>query len=210
MNATGLYSRVQVDVASSAAVGQAGGVPLTETVRATGLDEALSQALGSWRRPLAQHDPGKILLDLALMLALGGDCLADVASLRAEPHVYGQVASDPTISRLLTLLAGDVDAAEHAISTARRRAREAAWSRAGRHAPSHHVTAKNPLVIDLDATLVTAHSEKENAQARFKRGFGFHPRLVFADHGEGGSGEMLACLLRPGNAGSNTSGDTRP
>ncbi|MCT1999499.1 transposase, partial [Brachybacterium muris] len=61
MNTTGLYPRVQVDVAPSAAVGQAGGVLLTETVRATGLDRALSQALGPWRRPLAQHDPGKIL-----------------------------------------------------------------------------------------------------------------------------------------------------
>lgn len=207
MNTTGLYPRVQVDVAPSAAVGQAGGVLLTETVRATGLDQALSVALTPWRRPLAQHDPGKILLDLALTLAVGGDCLADVASVRAEPDVYAQVASDPTISRLLTLLASDVDAAERAIDTARRRAREAAWSRAGKHAPNHRVTAKPPLVIDLDATLVTAHSEKEDARATFKKGFGFHPLLAFADHGPDGGGEMLTCLLRPGNAGSNTAAD---
>ena len=207
VNSTGLYPRVQVDVAPSAAVGQAGGVLLTETVRATGLDQALSAALAPWRRPLARHDPGKIVLDLALTLALGGDCLADVATVRAEPGVYGPVASDPTISRLLTLLATDVDAAERAIATARRRARESAWALAGQHAPNHAVTAKNPLVIDLDATLVTSHSEKEEARATFKKGFGFHPLLAFVDHGAGGSGEMLACLLRPGNAGSNTAAD---
>lgn len=207
MNTAGLYPRVQVDVAPSAAVGQAGGVLLTETVRATGLDQALSVALTPWRRPLAQHDPGKILLDLALTLAVGGDCLADVASVRAEPDVYGQVASDPTISRLLALLASDVDAAERAIDTARGCAREAAWSRAGKHAPNYRVTAKTPLVIDLDATLVTVQSEKEDARSTFKKGFGFYPLLAFADHGPDGGGEMLTCLLRPGNAGSNTAAD---
>ena len=122
MKTTGLYPRVQVDVAEVPAVGNAGGVLLTETVRATGLDGELSKALGPWRRPLASHDPGKILLDLALMLALGGDCLAVVSSLWAEPEAYGPVASDPTISRLLTVLAGDVEEAERAIAAARRAA----------------------------------------------------------------------------------------
>ena len=141
------------------------------------------------------------------MLALGGDCLADVSSLRAEPEVYGPVASDPTISRLLTALASDADKAERAIGTARRAARETAWDLAGHHAPGHGATAADPLVIDLDATLVTAHSEKEQARPTFKKGFGFHPLLAFADHGSAGGGEMLACLLRPGNAGSNTAAD---
>lgn len=207
MNTTGLYPRVHVDVAPVPAVGSAGGVLLTETVRATGLDRGLTRALAPWRRPLAQHDPGKILLDLALMLAVGGDCLADVASLRSEPEVYGPVASDPTISRLLTVLARDVETAERAINTARRDARAIAWELAGDHAPGARATASDPLVIDLDATLVTAHSEKEQARATFKKGFGFHPLLAFADHGNEGSGEMLACLIRPGNAGSNTAAD---
>lgn len=207
MKTTGLYPRVQVDVAKVPAVGNAGGVLLTETVRATGLDQHLSTALSPWRRPLASHDPGKVLIDLAVMLALGGDCLADVSSLRAEPEVYGPVASDPTISRLLTALASDADKAERAIGTARRAARETAWDIAGQHAPGHGATAADPLVIDLDATLVTAHSEKEQARPTFKKGFGFHPLLAFADHGSAGGGEMLACLLRPGNAGSNTAAD---
>ena len=207
MKTTGLYPRVQVDVAEVPAVGNAGGVLLTETVRAAGLDQQLTRALAPWRRPLASHDPGKILLDLALTLAVGGDCLADVSSLGAEPELYGPIASDPTISRLLTVLASDVDDAERAIATARRAARRTAWNLAGQHAPGNGATTADPLVIDLDATLVTAHSEKEHAAPTFKKGFGFHPLLAFADHGPAGGGEMLTCLLRPGNAGSNTAAD---
>jgi hypothetical protein len=80
-------------------VSQAGGVLLVETVRKTGLDQAISAALGPWRKQRAVHDPGKVLLDVALAVALGGDCLADVGMLWAEPAVFGPVASDPTVSR---------------------------------------------------------------------------------------------------------------
>ena len=105
------YPRVRVDTAGVPAVGQAGGVLLTDTVTAAGLDTALSAALIRWRKPLAVHDPGKVVLDLAVMLALGGDCLADIGLLRAEPGVYGRVASDPTVSRTVDALAADAPAA---------------------------------------------------------------------------------------------------
>jgi Transposase DDE domain group 1 len=169
---TGLYPRVRVDTSATAAVGQAGGVLLTRTVTATGLDRALSAALVRWRKPLAVHDPGKIITDLALSLALGGDCLADLAVLRAEPGVYGRVASDPTVSRAIATLAGDAPAVLKAIDTARAAARERAWQLAGRHAPDHGSDAKQPLVIDLDATLLTSHSEKENAAPTFNAASG--------------------------------------
>ena len=201
------YPRVQVDTADVPAVGSAGGVLLTETVRAAGLDTALSAALVPWRRPLAIHDPGKVVLDLALTLALGGDCLADVALLRAEPGVYGRVASDPTVSRTIDALAADAPEALKAINTARASARAAVWARAGEHAPGHATDAGAPLVIDIDATLVTSHSEKEQAAPTFKRGFGHHPLWSFVDHGHEGSGEPLSVLLRAGNAGSNTAAD---
>jgi hypothetical protein len=61
--------------------------------------------------------------------------------------------------------------------------------------------------VDLDATLVTAHSEKEQAAPTFKRGYGFHPLCAFVDHSAAGTGEALAIRLRPGNAGSNTAAD---
>ena len=204
---TGLYPRLHVDTAGSAAVGQAGGVLLVETIRAGGIDRSMSTTLRPWRKPLAVHDPGKILLDLAVSLALGGDCLADVNLLRAEPVVFGPVASDPTVSRLIDILARDADRALAAIETVRAGARARVWGLAGAHAPDHDTDARSPLVVDLDATLVTSHSEKEQAAPTFKRGYGFHPLLAFVDHGADGTGEPLHVMLRPGNAGSNTAAD---
>ena len=201
---TGIYPQPRVDTTKIAAVGQAGGVLLTETVRATALDKHLTAGLGRWRKPSATHDPAKVVLDLAIILALGGDCLSDIAALRAEPGLYARVASDPTVSRTITALANDPVRVLRAISTARQQARAVAWGLAGEHAPDTGISAADPLVIDLDATLVTAHSEKEQAPATWKKGFGFHPLAAFLDHGPGGTGETLAIKLRAGNAESNT------
>jgi len=204
---TGFYPRPRVDTSGRAAVGQAGGVLLTSTVRAAGLDVALSAAMAPWRPANAVHDPAKVLLDLALTLALGGDTCSDLAVVRAEPAVFGPVASDPTLSRTLARLAADVEKVLPAIDRARAAARARVWAAAGTHAPDHDADARHPLVVDVDATLVTAHSEKENARPTFKKGFGFHPLCAFVDHGAAGTGEPLAIALRPGNAGSNTAAD---
>jgi Transposase DDE domain group 1 len=206
-NRSGFYPCPNADTTGSMVVSQAGGLVLSETMRAVGLDQALSRKLARWRRPLAIHDPGKVVADLAVTLALGGDCLADIALIRAEPGVYGLVASDPTVSRTIARLAQDAPAALTAIAAARASARATAWRLAGRAAPDHDITAHQPLIIDVDATLVTAHSDKEGAAPTFKRGFGHHPLCAFVDHGPHGTGEPLAMLLRPGNAGSNTAAD---
>jgi len=184
-------------------VSHAGGLLLTETARVTGLQAGLSRELGRWRLPRTVHDPGKVVLDLAMAVALGGDCLADAGVLRAEPALFGPVASDPVISRLVTRLAADAPAALKAIGKARAAARGRAWQLAGPDAPG----ADGLLIADIDATLVTAHSDKEQAAPTWKKGYGFHPLTVFADHGAGGNGEPLAIMLRPGNAGSNTAAD---
>ena len=113
---TGFYPRLKFDTASAGAVGQAGGVLLTETITATGLGWELSAALAPWRKPLAAHDPAKVVTDLAITLALGGDCLADIAVLRAEPGVFGPVASDPTVSRTIDALAKNAPAALTALA----------------------------------------------------------------------------------------------
>lgn len=201
------YPSLRVDRTAAGVVSHAGGVVLTETARRVGLDRALSQALVPWRLGGAVHDPGKVLLDLAISLALGGDCLADVAVLRAEPAVFGSVASDPTVSRTIDRLAADPDRVLAAINAATATVRQQVWCLAGDRSPIHAATADSPVVIDLDATLVTAHSEKERAAPTYKRGFGFHPLLGFIDHGPGGTGESVAGMLRPGNAGSNTAAD---
>ena len=178
---------------------------LAEAARVTGLGEGLSAGLARWRAPRAVHDPRKILTDLAMTLALGGDCLADAAVLRTQPELAGPVASDPVISRLISTLAADAPRALRAIRTARAAARERAWALAGDRAPGGDGSL---IPVDLDATIVLAHSEKENAAPTWKKTFGlFHPLAAFADHGAGAGGEPLAIMLRPGKAGSNTASE---
>ena len=96
------------------AVGLAGAVLLTEAIRVTGLGDGLSQALAAWRRPSAVHEPGKVLSDLAVCVALGGRCLSDLSLLRCDKEVFGPVAFDPTVSRLVGTLADHVEAVEAA------------------------------------------------------------------------------------------------
>lgn len=200
---SGSYPRVRIEGGGRAVVSQAGGVLLVETVRKAGLDTAISAALTPWRKARAVHDPGKILLDVALAVALGGGCLADVAMLRAEPSVFGPVASDPTVSRLIDTLAATGPKALTAIRAARAEARRRVWRLAGREAPD----AGGAVTVDLDGVLVIAHSDKEGAAPTWKRTYGHHPLMGFVDHGPGGTGEPVAALLRPGNAGSNTAAD---
>jgi hypothetical protein len=204
MKITARRPKITVSADGSGIVSQAGTLLLTQTLRATGLDRGLAVALGRWRAPRAVHDPGKIVADLAAAVALGGDCLADIAVVRAEPGLFGPVASDPVVSRLVARLAADAPAALRAIRSARSAARQRAWALAGDAAPG----AGGELIpVDIDATIVTAYSEKDQAAPTWKKSFGFHPLTVFADHGPDGSGEPLAIVLRPGNAGSNTAAD---
>jgi hypothetical protein len=195
---TGRRTKITVSADGSGIVSQAGGLLLARTLQVTGMDRGLSAGLARWRPARAVHDPGKIVADLVMALALGADCLADVAVLRAQPQLFGPVASDPVVSRLISGLADGLPAALKAIRAARASARERAWSLAGPAAPG----AGGGLVpLDVDATIVTACSEKEQAAPTWKKTFGFHPLTVFADHGQEGSGEPLAIMLRPGTPG---------
>ena len=197
-------SKITVSADGRGLVSQAGVLLLAETLRVTGLGEGLSGALARWRAPRAVHDPGKILTDLVMTLALGGDCLADVAVLRAQPELAGPVASDPVVSRLVAALAAEGPRALRAVRTARAAARERAWALAGERAPG----ADGSLIpVNIDATIVLAHSEKQKASPTWKKTFGFHPLAAFADHGAGAGGEALAILLRAGSAGSNTAAE---
>jgi hypothetical protein len=196
--------KIMVSADGTGVVSQAGGLLLTRTLQVTGLNRGLEEALERWRPARAVHSPGKIVSDLAVALALGGDCLADVAMLRAEPGLFGPVASDPVVSRLVARLAREAPRALKAIRAARAAARARVWDLAGGAAPG----ADGGLVtVDIDATIVTACSEKEQARPTWKKTYGHHPLTVFADHGAVGAGEALVVLLRAGNAGSNTAAD---
>ncbi|MGW0084849.1 transposase [Streptomyces sp. NPDC003393] len=151
----GSYPCVRVEGGGRGVISQAGPVLLVETVRKSGLDAAISAALEPWRKPRAVHDPGKILLDVALAVALGGDCLADVGMLRAESAVFGPVASDPTVSRLISKLASGGQRVLAALRTARAEVRERVWRLAGAAAPD----ADGQVIVDIDGVLVLAHSD---------------------------------------------------
>ena len=88
---------------------QSGAVLLLRTAEKTGLTTALSRELAAWHKPFAVHDPAKVILDLAVSLAIGGDCLADIPVLREQSAVFGHVASDPTVSRTIDALAKSPD-----------------------------------------------------------------------------------------------------
>jgi Transposase DDE domain group 1 len=192
--------RLHFDEVETSLVSSAGAALLVQAAGVSGLTAGLSMALARWRAPRATHDPGKVMVDLAVAVTLGGDCLSDIAVVRAQPELFGPVASDPTISRLITTLAGDVDAAVDAIRVARAAARRRVWA-------ARRPVTGGQVIVDLDATIVLAHSEKEGAAPTFKRTFGHHPLLAFVDHGAGGTGEPLSALLREGNAGANTAAD---
>jgi hypothetical protein len=182
-------------------ISSAGGSLLVQAAAVAGLDRGLCTELAPWRAGRARHDPGKVVLDLAVAIALGGDCLADLAVVRAQPALFGAVASDPTVSRLIAALAADAPRALAVLRAARARARARVWSLDAPVAPD------GPVILDLDATIVLAHSEKEGATATWKRTFGFHPLLAFLDHGCGGTGEPVAALLRTGRATANEAAD---
>lgn len=184
-------SKVKITGDGEGIVSHAGSLLLAELADTLGLTAELSHALAPTRRRRSAHDPGQVLIDCAVTLADGGDCLADLKVLRQQPDVFGPVASDATAWRVLDSV--DAQAMER-IAPARAAARARAWAAGVR---------PGWIVLDIDATLLTAHSDKEQAAPTYKRGFGFHPMLCFLD----GTNEALSGILRPGNAGSATAAD---
>jgi hypothetical protein len=186
-------------------VSHAGSRLLCDVAAVTGLTAGFDEVVGRSRRRRSAHGPGRVLTDLAVLLADGGEAISDLAVLRGQPELFGPVASSATAWRVLD----GIDAQMLGrLRAARAAARERAWlARAdlGRAVPAVSAAGRTwaGLVIDIDATLVTCHSEKESAAATFKGGFGYHPLLAFLDN----TGEALAGVLRPGNAGANTAAD---
>ena len=127
------------------------------------------------------------------MLADGGECVSDLGATREQDALFGSVASDSTAFRTVEKIASTPGMLD-ALRAAHARARARFWELDG---------APERLTIDVDATLITAHSEKEKAAGNYKHGYGFHPLGAYADE----TREALAMMLRPGNAGSNTAAD---
>jgi hypothetical protein len=164
---------------------------LAELADRVGLTAALSKAMAPTRERRSAHDPGVVLRDLIVAIADGGDCVTDLGILRDQEALFGAVASERTAHRVIKSV--DADLLE-AIRGTRAVARERAWDAGAR---------PETITLSIDATLLSAASEKEGAAGTYKGGFGFHPLLCYLDE----TGEPLAGLLRPGNAGSNTASD---
>jgi len=193
-------------------VSHAGSRLLADLADQTTLTAQLSAVFTHRTAPQTAHDPGRVLTDLAVMIADGGECISDIATLADQPGVFGPVGSDSTCWRVLnSITAADLDD----IAAARAAARAVAWAQraelTGQALPASLVAGRplldaqgRPvLIIDEDATITIAHSEKEQAAATFKHTWGYHPVLAFCDN----TNEALAGMLRPGNAGSNTAAD---
>jgi hypothetical protein len=188
VQATNSPASFEVTTDGAGVVGHAGAALLRELADRLELTDALA-----WRAPAGRrrHPDAAVLRDMAVMLADGGDCLSDLAVLREQPELFGPVASTPTAWRVIERLAQDPDGLAR-LRLARAHARGRAWAAGGD-------PEVGLLVIDIDATLVTAHSDaKEGAEGTYKHTFGFHPLLAYLDRGAA-PGEPLAGLLRPGN-----------
>jgi hypothetical protein len=158
-----------------------------------GLTRALSLRLAGLKARRRGHDPGRVVRDLAVMLADGGECVSDLGAVRDQEALFGAVASDSTAFRMIDRIAS-APGGLRAVRAAHAQARERFWEQHG---------APGRLTIDLDATLIGSHSEKEGAAGNYKGGYGFFPLLGYLDE----TREALGAMLRPGNAGANTAVD---
>ena len=190
MNATSTVERLRVIGGDGSTAQLVGAHMLGDLADRVGLSSAYSVAVPRTGERAPVHDRGRLLAQVAVMLAAGGRCVADMAALRDQPALFGAVASDTTIWRVFDGIDADV---LDALRDARATARAAVWARQRR----------GPVVLDVDASLVEIHSEnKQQAASHYKGGYGFHPMFCFSD-----DGEALAGILRPGNAAANSGAD---
>jgi hypothetical protein len=197
--------RLSVVADGKGIIGHVGAVLLRKCADQAGLTAALSAALAR-RGRLPGWDRGVVLVQLAVVIVLGARSMTDIALLEQQAAVFGAPASDSTVRRALV----ELDAkATSRIRRARVRVRAHVWDLlAARDSGFAWVSVARRvltgwIVVDIDATLITAHSDKQGAAATFKKGWGFHPLGAWCAN----TGEALSMLLRPGNAGANTVAD---
>jgi hypothetical protein len=189
---------LSVSADGTGVVAHAGSIAVRLLADRCGLTKELSKATAR-RSFVPVHDRGQVLVDVAVMRADGGEAIGDINVLRHQGQVLGPVASAPTVWRALDEL---TPAALKRIEVARARVRRHVWAQLPKLPPSQvaDTDLSGVVVLDVDATLVTAPSEKGQAAPTFKGGFGYHPLAVWCDNTQ----EMLAVVMRAGNAGSNT------
>jgi hypothetical protein len=166
-------------------VSHAGSALLAQVADKLGLARALSLRLAGLKQRRRGHDPGRVIRDLAVMLADGGECVLDLGAVRDQEALFGPVASDSTAFRVVDRIASEPELLD-ALRGAHARARARFWKLHG---------APERLTIDIDATLITAHSENERRPVTTRAGF--HPLQAYCDE----TREALGAMLRPVNSG---------
>ncbi|MBG6182067.1 IS1380 family transposase [Arthrobacter sp. CAN_A1] len=203
-----VFPSLPVAFTGQSLISHAGTQLVSSFIDALGFRELCEDRLGQFTPAGARHRPGTLLGQLALMLAAGGEHVSDLDMFRTQAGVFGTVASNATVSRFFDRTAANPDAFAHGAQTLTRLLRTRVWDAAGEHSPGARATPADPVIIDLDATLVASHSDKERVAGDYKGGYGFAPFTASIDYGtKHGTGEILACLLRPGNAGANNADD---
>ena len=195
---SGRLARMRVTADGDGVVSHAGAELLRELAGFTGPIDAWDRVLIGTYKAVPIHYPGSVLADLSVAIADGADSISDMKVLRDQPRLFGPVASKPTAWRVL-------DRVSAAHLSGLRRGRAEARARAWKAGAEPDLSSE--LYLDVDATIVQAHSDKELAAPTWKRTYGMHPLACFLDRPEVSSGEALAAIQRPGNAGSNTAAD---
>jgi hypothetical protein len=192
MNSTAT-NRVKVESGGKGVVAHVGLHALGSLADALGLGASLSSRIDHAGQRAPRHDRGKVLVQMALVLAGGGESCADVEHLRVQQGLFGDVASDSTVYRTFHEFDSDQ---RGEFARALCDVRSKVWAKLD--------VTSGPVILDFDASLVMGLAEsKENAAPTYKGGFGFHPLFCFADL----TGETLAAVLRPGNATAHNSFD---
>ena len=191
MHSTRSVRRAKVIPDGKNLVSHAGTALLAELADRSGLTEAMSVAMEGCGINWHTHDPGVVLTHLAVAIADGADCLADIAALKEQEDLFGPVASVATAWRAVHATAVfELRAIPAALAVARERV----WSAQ---------PPEGPMIWDFDSTLLNVHSEKEDAAPTYKRGFGFNPLAAWCDNTK----EPLGAILRPGNAAPGDADD---
>ena len=202
---THVFPAISTQLTGQTLVSHAGLSVLTSFLNAVDFRRVCEDRFSQFVPATATHRPGKILGALALSLAAGGEQATDIDQLRAAPELFGPVASDATVSRFMGRIKEQPEAFSYGFATMTRSLRTKVWAAAGPRNPARLATAVNPLIIDIDASLVHVHSDKESSAGTYKGGYGFSPMIAMADYGKAnGTGEVLAVHLRPGNRGANS------
>ncbi|WP_431710495.1 IS1380 family transposase [Glutamicibacter uratoxydans] len=208
INSTLTYPTPRVELTDQHLISHAGLSAMGDLLNAVDFRALCEDRFSQFVPKAAIHRPGKIIADLVLTLAAGGEQACDLDILRTSAGVFGPVSSEATVSRFMGRVKHMPEAFTYGYQTMSKTLRSRLWAAAGDRNPAKRATRINPLIIDIDATLVQAHSDKQGAAGTYKGGYGFAPMIACLDYGQGyGTGEILAVLLRSGNKGANSAKD---